>query len=244
MKITKEFSEILGMFAADGCLQDNYICMWGNILEDKEYYDKIVCPLFSGVLNKKIIAHEKKSNSVYGFYICGKEIVNSFRSLGFSNKKTYDVKIPKEIIESEDKKVISAFIRGFADCDGCLTFMKRKEKGYSKFKQKFHTYPRIFIRIASENMINDLSYLLNKLKIDHSTYIQKSKHKNWADMNIICIRGKTRVEKWMDKIGFNNHAKTTKYNIWKRYGFCPNNININKRNLILKNELNPYLLGQ
>lgn len=60
MKITKELAEIAGMFAADGCLQDNYICLWGNINEDKEYYDKIVCPLFYKVFDKKIIAHEKK----------------------------------------------------------------------------------------------------------------------------------------------------------------------------------------
>ena len=69
MKITKEFAEILGMFAADGCLQNNYICMWGSIYEDQKYYDEIVCPLFSKVFNKEITAHEKKSNSVYGFYI-------------------------------------------------------------------------------------------------------------------------------------------------------------------------------
>jgi len=24
-------AEIFGMFAADGCLQDDYICIWGNI---------------------------------------------------------------------------------------------------------------------------------------------------------------------------------------------------------------------
>ena len=146
MKITKEFAEILGMFAADGCLQHpHYICMWGNIYEDQEYYDKVVCPLFSKVFNKEITAHEKKSNSVYGFYICNKEIVKIFKELEFSNKKTYNVKVPKEILESENEEVIAGFIRGFTDCDGCLTFMRRKEKGYSKFKQKFHTYPRIFI---------------------------------------------------------------------------------------------------
>ena len=39
--MTPELAEILGMFAADGCLQKDYICMWGNIHEDKDYYDKI-----------------------------------------------------------------------------------------------------------------------------------------------------------------------------------------------------------
>ena len=69
MKLTKELAEIFEMFAADGCMQNEYICLWGNIIEDKDYYDSFICPIFSTTLNKKIVAHEKKSNSVYGFYM-------------------------------------------------------------------------------------------------------------------------------------------------------------------------------
>ena len=72
INLTEDFAEILGMFAADGSMQEGHICMWGNIYEDKEYYDEIVCKLFSKVFNKKVVAHEKKSNSVYGIYICDK----------------------------------------------------------------------------------------------------------------------------------------------------------------------------
>ena len=98
MNLTKEFAEILGMFAADGSMQDEHICIWGNIYEDKEYYDEVVCPLFSKVFNKKVIAHEKKSNSVYGFYICDKEIIQKFKEMGFTRNKTYTVRVPKEIM--------------------------------------------------------------------------------------------------------------------------------------------------
>ena len=89
------------MFAADGCMQKGYICMWGNINEDREYYDNIVCPIFSKIANKQIKAHEKKSNSVYGFYLCDKSIVQLFRELGFKNNKTYNVDIPQIIKESK-----------------------------------------------------------------------------------------------------------------------------------------------
>ena len=117
MEVSKELAEILGMFAADGCLQKQYICMWGNIHEDKDYYDKIVCPFYSKVFNLNIKAHEKKSNSVYGFYICNKKVIEYFKSLGFTNNKTYDVKVPEVILNSSDKEIWIAFIRGFADCD-------------------------------------------------------------------------------------------------------------------------------
>jgi len=240
MKLTKEFAEILGMFAADGSMQEDHICMWGNIYEDQEYYDEIVCQLFSKVFNKKIVAHEKKSNSVYGFYICDKKVIKSFKELGFSRNKTYTVKAPKRIIESNNKEIISAFIRGFTDCDGCLTFMKRKEKGYCKFKRKFHAYPRILIGGVSEKMMEDLSYLLKKIDMAHSKHILKVKKANEKNQVIISIRGINRLKIWKERIGFNNHAKTTKYLIWKKFGFCPTNINLKQRQLILKDKLNPY----
>lgn len=239
LNLTKEFAEILGMFAADGSMQDEHICMWGNIYEDKEYYDEVVCKLFSHVFNKEVKAHEKKSNSVYGFYICDKEIIQTFKEIGFTRNKTYTVRVPKEIIESKDEKIIAAFIRGFTDCDGCLNFVKRYERGYSHFKRKYHTYPRIYIKIVSKNMIEDLSYLLGKLGIEHTKHTSKSKKPNEKDSQIITIRGKTRLKKWINKIGFNNHSKNTKYLIWKMYGFCPTPSNIIQRNLILKKQINP-----
>jgi hypothetical protein len=239
LRLTEGLSEILGMFAADGNLQNEHISIWGNIKEDKKYYNEVVCPLFSRIFNIFVVAHEKKSNSVYGFYICNKKIINIFKEFGFTRRKTQSVRAPKEVLLSNDKKIISAFIRGFTDCDGCLNFMKRYEKGYSKFKRKYHTYPRICIRVISKGMIEDLSTLLKKLEIKHSVSFYKSKQVNARDSWVITIRGDKELEKWMNKIGLNNHSKNTKYLIWKSYGFCPTPSNINQRELILNKKLKP-----
>lgn len=240
--ITEELSEILGMFAADGNLQENHISIWGNIHEDKKYYDEIVCPLFSRVFSKLIIAHEKKSNSVYGFYICNKRVINTFKEFGFTKRKSESVRAPKEVLLSNDDKIISAFIRGFADCDGCLNFMKRYEKGYSNFKRTYHTYPRIFIEVISKGIIEDISYLLNKLEIKHTKRISKKKKMNEKDAYEITIRGNTEVNKWMNKIGFNNYSKNIKYLIWKKHGFCPTPSSLSQREQILKEQLDPKTL--
>ncbi len=242
MEITEGLSEIFGMFAADGNLQENHISMWGNIHEDKEYYDRVVCPLFSKVFGINVNAHEKESNSVYGFYICRKEIIKIFKDFGFTRRKTYSVKIPHEILFSKDKNIISAFIRGFADCDGCLNFMKRYEKGYSSFKRKYHTYPRIFIGVVSKQIIFDLSFLLDFLNIGHSVHFSSKKKVNEADVYRIAVRGPERINKWMDSIGFNNYSKFTKYLVWKKHGFCPTPSSLKQRELILQNELIPESL--
>lgn len=241
MKLTKEFSEILGMFAADGCLQNEYICMWGNIYQDKDYYDNIVCPFFSKVFNKNVIAHEKKSNSVYGFYLCSKEVVKLFRELGFSNNKTYNVKIPQIILDSKDKKIYSAFIRGFADCDGCINFLKRKGN-YKPFSLKYNIYPRIEIVSVSHEIMKQISYLLNKLGIRHTSYYRKPAEVNEKIAVKISIRGSSRVENFMKKVSFNNYGHYTKYLIWKKFGMCPPKTTLEQRKLILKNQLDPFAL--
>lgn len=241
MKVSEELSEVLGMFAADGCLQKQYICIWGNINEDKNYYNKIVCPLFSRIFKKNITAHEKKSNSVYGFYLCDKKIVEFFRKIGFSNKKTYNVRVPKIILNSNNSKIYAAFIRGFVDCDGCLVFQRRIGK-YKLFKRKFHTYPKIEIKIISKQMIEDLSCMLNKLGIKHTKHITKSKKVNEKQVYSMVVRGPSRIQSWIDKIGFNNPVQYSKYLIWKKFGFCPIRTSLKQRELILDGKLNPYLI--
>lgn len=238
LKISEELAEILSMFAADGCLQEDYICMWGNITEDKDYYNIIVCPLFSKVFQRKIIAHEKKSNSVYGFYLCSKEIVKFFKELGFTRNKTYTVKVPEIIFKSDNLKIQAAFIRGFLDCDGHINFLKRNGK-YCLFKRKFNTYPRIEVSVVSEQIIDDIRSLLDKLEIKHTKHIQKNNQPNRAIQYKIVIRGIERTGKWMKLIGFNNPAQFTKYLIWKRFGFCPARTTIKQRKLILKNKISP-----
>ncbi|MEK6895644.1 MAG: LAGLIDADG family homing endonuclease [Nanoarchaeota archaeon] len=240
MELTKELAEILGMFAADGNMQDGYVCMWGSIHEDQEYYNKVVCPLFSMVLNKKVAAHEKPSNSVYGFYICDKNVVEKFKEFGFTKKKTYNVKAPKIILNSGDKEIIASFIRGFTDCDGCLNFFKRYDKGYTEFRKKYHSYPRILIQIASEKMIDDLGYLLGKLGINYSRHIKKSNKANEQDLYVLTIRGNNGLKQWIDRIGFNNPSKYFKYLIWKKYGFCPTPLKYSQEISILSETSSPY----
>jgi len=241
MKLTKEFAEILGMFAADGCIQDKYICMWGNLFADKEYYDKVVCPLFSQVFNIQVKAHEKKSNSVYGFYVCNHEIINIFRNMGFTKNKTYDVNIPQAILESSDNKIFAAFIRGYADCDGSINFLRRKGK-YKLFKTQYNTYPRVQIISVSHQVIHNISNLLNKLKIKHTFFKRKPNNINEKEALEIAIRGNSRVKSFMDNVGFNNPAQISKYLIWQKFGMCPPKTTHEQRGLILQNKLNPFTI--
>ena len=80
--------------------------MWENIFADKDYYDNIVCPLFSKIFNKEVVAHEKKSNGVYGFYICDKNVINIFQEMGFTRRKTYTVRVPSAIFNNIESSAL------------------------------------------------------------------------------------------------------------------------------------------
>ncbi len=239
-KITPEIAELAGIFAADGSMQKEHICFWGNMIEDRKYYDIVIKDLFRKAFGIEVNPHEKASNSVYGFYVCKKKIIESFRELGFPvGSKTYTVRIPPIIRNSKDTKVLSAFIRGFSDGDGTLSFDKRYGTA-QKILKNIHTYPRIILVSVSSGLINDISTLLYRLNINHAVYRSKSRNSNEHDAYRINIKGKERLRTWMKIIGFNNPIQVTKYEIFKKHGFVPVNTSLSQRERILEGIINPW----
>jgi len=229
LMISKELAEIAGIFAADGSIQKAHLCIWGNITEDRAYYDQVLTKLFKKEFKITPRCHEKRSNSVYGFYICDKKVIKTFNKLGFNaGKKTYTVKIPEKIIKSNNPEIWTSFIRGFFDGDGCLNFSKRKGTA-SQFKKEHHTYPRIFLSSRSFELIRQIHKLLTKLEIRATFNIHKPSYEWEKPAAVITIRGVNMLEKWIQLIGMNNQASFTKYLLWKKQGFCPANTTLQER---------------
>ena len=240
MKITKEIAEIAGAFAADGCMQKQHLCMWGNIIEDQEYYNEVLGPLYEQTFRIKLNIHEKRSNSVYGFNVCDPAVLTFFQEkLGFApGCKTYTVQAPQPVLESDNPHVWAAFLRGYTDCDGSLSFMKRPET-YGFPRGYMHMYPRISICSVSEQMVLDISELLTRLNIRHTVHGRQPKnprlHYTWR----IIIRGEKRLKQWMKVIGFSNSAKTTKYEVFCIHGYVPPYTSIVERRQFIKRERCP-----
>jgi len=237
MQITSELAEIAGAFAANGCLQKDYLCMWGNITEDREYYDTVLVPLFESCFNVKLKPHEKKSNSVYGFYLCNKNVVKIFNEfLGFPvGSKTYTVRVPKIILNSNSREIQASFVRGYADGDGCLNFHKRYGK-YKEFSRKHNVYPRIILISVSKDLIIDVATMVEAMGITCNISTARATRANEKDAHRLWLRGRERVEKWLDLINFKNPVHLSKVLIWQKYGFVPTNICLSERYKILKGE--------
>ena len=236
MRIDEKMAEIAGAFAADGCMQKDYICMWGNIYEEQEYYNTVLFNLFKSAFGVNLRLHPKQSNSVYGFYLCGKEIVKFFsEKLGFPiGVKTYTMVVPEVILK--ETSLWPSFIRGFADGDGCINFSKRKGT-YSLFKRTRHTYPRILLSSSSNNFMKQIKQMLDTLGVRSTLIIAKSGRSNLPITKIL-VRGVERVNKWFEIIGFSNSVQITRFQIWRKFGYCPPYTTLAQRKAILNGELN------
>jgi len=243
VKIIPEIAELAGLFAADGSMQREHLCFWGNPVEDRLYYDFRIKSLFKKSFNIIINPHDKKSNSVYGFYVCKKEVLLYFKNvLGFPiGKKTYSVRVPEIIMNSKDPKILAAFLSGFFSGDGCLNFDKKYGLGYKKIKTIIHTYPRIQLATVSKGIIMDMSKLLDRLEIPSFYYLVKSNKENESDSYKLQISGKKRLEFWKNKVGIKNPSKLIKYEIFKKYGFVPPNLNFTDYQKILSGEICPLI---
>jgi intein/homing endonuclease len=233
--VSGDLAEICGIHAGDGYLRNDgkraELDISGNT-EEKEYYDKHVIPLFNRTFKIKIKGRFFYSRNTYGFVIRNKNIVKILNEIGFPyGKKTYTVKIPSIITKSNDTNLFKRFLRGLFDTDGCLTFDKEHKK--------IHYYPRIIIPTTSFSLFKGICFLLNKIEIPYNIQFYRSKNPKEKISYRIWIRGKERLEKWMKLIDIKNTSKSSRYLVWKKYGFCPPNTTLKQRKEIIYNNLSP-----
>ncbi|HLC92227.1 MAG TPA: hypothetical protein VJH23_00810 [archaeon] len=238
-----DIAEICGIHAGDGYLRNEgyqrELDISGNI-DEKEYYDSHVVPLFERVFGISITAKIFPARQTYGFVIRDRKIVEFMHSLGFPyGEKTYDVSVPEFIMNSRNLDVIYSFIRGVFDTDGCLTFQKRTGSGYKSEVKKKHAYPVIQLGVCSKNLSHGLYSLFRKTGFNCKTGIRKPTTENESVQYVLYLRGYSTLENWMHNIGFKNTSKSSRYEVWTKFGFCPTHLSFKQRSQILNNELDP-----
>ncbi|MBR9677086.1 hypothetical protein GOV04_03020 [Candidatus Woesearchaeota archaeon] len=207
MKYDKRLAELLGIILGDGNLHktNNCVTIVGS-LEDKQYYETYVIPLIKSVFNVKPALRKRNDrNAYYIDFNCKKTIIYLTEKAGLIRGNKVNAKIPKLI--TNNKKLISPFLRGLFDTDGCLKFSKQsKNKNY---------YPRIQYCFRDTNFSNSIKDLIEKL--DFKVGIWKEKRFN--GLIYYQISGKENLEKWIELVGMNNPVHKTKYLFWKKYGY-------------------------
>jgi len=237
--ICPEIAEILGAFIGDGWIQTPGTALYiaGNSVEDKEYYDKFLGPLFS-----KHIAKVKPRLfpywGVYGLCAANKKAIAKALRIGCTiGKKAKTVSIPESVMESKDKEVYAGVLRGIFDADGCFFCGKNYDEYSSKWKKKYSHYQRMVLSTVSKKLADQFCELLTKLNIEFRTGFEKQGFKynrNRSDTYRIWINKKTSIERWFKIIGTSNPRIQTRYDLHKKLGYLPSYTDIYERKAILR----------
>ena len=209
MKLNEDLCEFLGAFIGDGFYNTyqsgKYITQFtGDFKLDYQYYKENIIP--KGAKNFDNIKPKLRKKKGINALIINYQSKNIFYMLKERfkfpiGKKNNSVIIPKEIINSKDKKFLYATIRGIFDTDGGVFFDNRKP-----YKTP---YPRITLKIASKPLFKQIKTIL---KTEFKLCIYKKKNKNGKEYDELIIYGHKQLNKWMQLIGFSNprHLKKIK----------------------------------
>ncbi|MEI6732237.1 MAG: LAGLIDADG family homing endonuclease, partial [archaeon] len=131
------------------------------------------------------------------------------------------------------------FLRGFFDTDGSISC----QRNYSIKNNKYHTQIRIYLVCISKNLITEIAKILEDLGFKYIWIEKEPKSKdgfNRSKAYGVKICGGIQVSKWFKEIGSTSAKHVTKYNLWKKFGFCPPYTTLEDRKKMLKNQLPPY----
>jgi len=124
-------------------------------------------------------------------------------------------------------KYILDCLRGIFDTDGSLMFKKREKD--------VHFYPLIEIVSKSKPLISQIFDIVTKFGFAGHTYLDRK-----STMRLY-IGGHRSVDLWMDVIGSKSPIHTSKYIIWKKFGFCPPRTTLVDRISILEDKIDPLV---
>jgi len=246
-KLTTYLAEDIGIQIGDGGVyiykdfdgDSHYrIECYGHIIEDENYLNNFIIPLKEKLFNLSLkLKYHKLAGTCY-LRIGSKALVTFYHNvIGLPIGKKSEIFIPEIILNSSDE-IMAACLRGLGDTDFSLSFQKKQKE--------IHYYPILHITSCSKILIEQTSFALDKLGISNNTnfdYHDKDKRtgKTYIKHDLF-VCGKRNLKLWMKLIGFHNINHFSRYQIWKKFGFCPPKTTLEQRIKILNGDIDPKSL--
>lgn len=220
--------EFIGIIIGDGSILYNKknrtyrLEISGNVMEDKNYFDEIsnfIMNEFNLIPKRRMVTTKWGKGS--RLYVDNKKFVEFLiNEIGLpSGNKTYTIKIPEKYLHWDFCKHI---LRGIFDTDGCFFFSKSKVF-------KYPTYPRVQIKSASLNLVNQVKQILK----NQGYKIQVTKSLRDGKTYTMYLSGEEMFERWFEEIGSSSIKNIIKYQFWKEKGYHIPNVNLEERQKIM-----------
>ncbi|MEM3356617.1 MAG: LAGLIDADG family homing endonuclease [Candidatus Bathyarchaeia archaeon] len=193
---------LLGLHAGDGWLSDK----WGISCrpDDKAMFLHII-DLVRNILGVEPIKPVKCPAGKAIMIRSGQpQALAFFRSYGFpQGRKTGTVQVPTQILESNDKGVVKAFLCGLFSTDGCFSFQVNRG-------------PRVEIQVKSKKLRDGFICLASKLGFSFRAYAYlPPRGKNKSPLQVAYTTQTNQVVRWMEEIGSIKDAHIKRYQDWK-----------------------------
>lgn len=248
VKRNENTAELVGLSFGDGGLTFRTnskrvkFQLRGDLKEEKENYDNYIAPLFNKevmipVFGRNIGFVYNKRMNFYGISVESVKIEKYLNYLGIPSGVKEELFVPGWI--KADNNFSKRFLRGYFDTDGSISC----QRNYSIKNNKYHTQIRISAVSISKNLIIEIAKILKESGFKYVLTEREPHSKDGFNRKKsygIKICGGIQVNKWFNEIGSNSSKHITKYQVWKKFGFCPPHTTLEDRKKILKNVLSPY----
>ena len=201
-ELDEEVALLLGLHVGDGWLSDK----WGIACEKKDKSMILrVTQLVRDVLGVEPI---KPCECAAGKAIMIRsgqpQVLDFFRNYDLpQGRKAGKVRIPQQILESNNEAVSKAFLRGLFSTDGCFSF-------------QINRGPRVEIQVKSEKLRDDFIYLTGQLGFTFRSYTYlPPRGKNKAPLQVAYTTQTKQVVRWMEEIGSIKDSHIQQYQHWK-----------------------------
>ena len=189
--LEKNLSYFIGLFIAEGFTNKYgryYLTQFTGHLSEEYFYEEIICKFAKETLNIEPKIRKQLGQNYIRVNFYSKDLFSMItkRFNIKAGRKSYDVLIPDEIINSSKENLFYC-ISGIFDGEAC--FFVDKRKVYSK------PYPRIDLHMVNPGIIKQISEILNEENIKHGIV---------GDYSRINIYGDKNVKDFLKIIGFSN----------------------------------------
>jgi hypothetical protein len=239
--LDSKLAHLLGIHLGDGNLtldrgRDYKINYSGHLEDESGWYNDYLIPLVEGIFNLKpyIQRDVREGNSCIRIHYNSKAIATFMVNvIGFPSGKKNHCGIPL-VIKQADIDLKKAFLRGFVDTDFSIAFSKRSPDG-------LHKYPTLSLGTSNTRLAREISELFQELNLFPCTYynLLRRRRDKTHKTNSIELNGKENLQRFMKTIGFSSPKHITKYEVWKKFGFCPPYTRLYERRAILAGEMEP-----
>lgn len=206
-----------GVHIGDGSLHitkggTHSVRFYGHGEDDWIFVSEILPKVVKQLYNKEVKTKKCNDSNKCVLNICSKAIATFKQNIGLSVGKKKMMDLPDFV--KQDRKLLISCVRGIADTDFSLYFTKNEKDRYAE--------PVISCVMDNKELIQNLAKHLGNFgfKTNLRLDVKRTRKGKQLVEHHLAIYGKKNLEKWMEVIGFYNPKQFTKYQLWKRFGYC------------------------